>query len=94
MGDIAEITIGMNNSKFTKLDENGELQIIKLSDVQNNILQKNTIENYRLIDKSIQTIRKYKVEQTDILISCKGPAIKICMVLKIEDNIYLLTFLV
>lgn len=89
LGEVAEITIGMNNAKFTEPKEGGELRIIRLSDVQNNTLQLSTIQNYRLIGKDVENLKKYKVAQTDILLSCKGPAIKICMVPQVEDNIYI-----
>lgn len=86
LDEVADLTIGMNNSKFAKSDENGDAKIIKLSDVNKGLLHIDTVEKYYFFHHG--NFKKYEVEPNDILISCKGAAVKVCIVEREEKNLY------
>jgi type I restriction enzyme M protein len=78
---------GINVSSYAKIDKNGEYRIINLVDVKNGELQRNQLLRYNL--KKNVNIKKYSIEKGDLLISCKGNAIKICVVLCDTERVLL-----
>ena len=82
--EVAEIFPGVNNSKVAIEDDSGPYKIIKLSDVQNGRLDIKGTTKYRLL-KSFD-IKKYLIQEGDTIISCKGPAVKVCFVTHTDEN--------
>lgn len=83
--DVAEVRVGVNNSKVAEQSDDGNIKIIKLSDVQNGSLILKDTKKYCLI-KDI-SLEKYRVRCGDVLLSCKGSAIKTCMIPQTEEFI-------
>lgn len=81
--DVAEVRVGVNNSKVAEQSDEGNIKIIKLSDVQSGALNLQDTERYRLI-KGID-LEKYRVHSDDVLLSCKGPAVKTCMIPQTDE---------
>jgi Type I restriction-modification system methyltransferase subunit len=82
--EVAEIFPGVNNSKVAIEDDTGPYKIVKLSDVQSGTLDINSTKNYRLIKSS--DIKKYLIRDGDTIVSCKGPAVKVCLVTYADEN--------
>ncbi len=76
--DVAEVRVGVNNSKVAEQSDDGNIKIIKLSDVQNGLLNLKDTEKYHLI-KNVD-LEKYRVHCDDVLLSCKGAAVKTCII--------------
>lgn len=89
LGELADISVGMNHINFTEKHKDGKIRIVKLSDIQGGVLNKDTIECFSFKDKEIRNIEKYRVKKGDILISSKGPTVKICMINEELENTYM-----
>ena len=76
--DIGMFYRGLNVAPNTEINENGAYKIINLADVQNGEIRIDNLARYEL--KQNVNVQKYEVCQGDILISCKGTVIKICVV--------------
>ena len=84
LGEVGKFFRGMSTSNAT-LSEMGEYQIINLADVQEGILQVDKIGFYDIQNRA--KIEAYTVEEDDLIVSCKGNAIKICIVPKHEGKL-------
>lgn len=82
--DIAKFERGMNLPKLSK-ESTKTHKAITLSDVQDGELILDNLTDIELND--IKRIEKYTVKKGDILLSCRGNAIKIAVVEDIPDNI-------
>jgi len=76
---------GINLSQNVEENESGHYKIINYTDVQDGKLN---VENLKSYDVRA-SVEKYKVEPGDVLISCKGRAIKTCVVPDNADNVLL-----
>jgi type I restriction enzyme M protein len=76
---------GINVAPYAKADEIGEYRIINLADVQGGEVQPEHLTRYSI--ESRTRAEKYKVKQGDILISCKGAAIKVCVIPEHTENV-------
>lgn len=83
--EVVQVRTGFNHSKAAVQAEDGDIKIIRLSDVQNGALNLGSIPSYRLA-RDVDT-DKYRVFEGDILLSCKGQAVKTCMVPHIQEYI-------
>lgn len=83
--EVVKVRAGFNHSKVAVQADDGDIKIIRLSDVQNGALNLGNIPGYRLA-KDVN-IDKYRVFEGDILLSCKGQAVKTCMVPHIQEYI-------
>lgn len=81
--DVAEIQVGVNNFKVAEQSDEGSIKIIKLSDVQSGTLNIQDMEKYRLT--KYVNLEKYRVHSNDVLLSCKGPAVKTCMIPQTDE---------
>ena len=82
--DIAKFERGMNLPKASE-ESTKTHKAITLSDVQDGELILDNLTDIELND--IKSIEKYTVKKGDILLSCRGNAIKIAVVEDIPDNI-------
>ncbi|WP_071120810.1 N-6 DNA methylase [Romboutsia timonensis] len=82
--DIAKFERGMNLPKASE-ESTKTHKAITLSDVQDGELILDNLTDIELND--IKRIEKYTVKKGDILLSCRGNAIKIAVVEDIPDNI-------
>jgi len=80
--EVGNFYRGVNISNYFKESENGNYSIINYQDIQNGELNINTIKRYRLkeVRSDKDLIGKYRISAGDIIISCKGPSIKTCIV--------------
>jgi len=78
LSDVGSFYKGINVAPLTSIDETGEYKIINLGDVQNGEVQINRLARYKLTTNV--NIEKYRALPGDLLISCKGNIIKICVV--------------
>jgi len=78
LGNIGSFYRGINVAPSTIADENGQYGIINLIDIQNGELNLDKLSRYNLTTKV--NPQKYQVIPGDILVSCKGLAVKICVV--------------
>jgi type I restriction enzyme M protein len=78
LSDVGLFYKGINVAPLTNIDETGEYKIINLGDVQNGEVQINHLARYNLTTNV--NIQKYRALPGDLLISCKGNIIKICVV--------------
>lgn len=69
---------GINVSPSAKASENGAYKIINYADVQNGEVKLDNLNRYELAKKV--NVQNYLARPGDLLISCKGTAIKICVV--------------
>ncbi len=76
LSDVAQVYRGINFAGVSR-DENGT-KILRLADVQNGRICKDNITCYDLSKR--ENIQRYKIQPGDVLISCKGQAIKLCIV--------------
>ena len=78
---------GINLSVSTKGSCIGNYKVINYIDIQNGELMCGNIKNYPINNGT--NIERYKVRKGDLIISCKGTTIKICVVPEIEETILL-----
>lgn len=76
--DVGTVFPGINAATKAIRNEEGNAGIINLSNVQDGALLRDTVERYHVPDSG--RLWRYAVRAGDILISCKGPAVKLCMV--------------
>jgi len=78
---------GINVAPHSVADEEGPFKIINLADVKNGEINPGHLARYRLTGGA--NIQKYEALPGDVLVSCKGVAIKICVVPPHAENILL-----
>lgn len=80
--EVGNFFRGVNISNYFVESENGNYSIINYQDIQNGELNIKTIKRYRLkeVRSNKDLIGKYRINPGDIIISCKGPSIKTCIV--------------
>lgn len=76
--DVAKIYRGINVAGFSLYSEGTE--VLRLSDVQNSQICMDRIIRYDLSKR--ENLERYQIKAGDILISCKGKAVKLCVVSK------------
>ena len=76
--DVAKIYRGINVAGFSLYSEGTE--VLRLSDVQNSQIFMDRIIRYDLSKR--ENLERYQIKAGDILISCKGKAVKLCVVSK------------
>ena len=84
LGEIASFYRGINTVSCTS-KENGEYQIINLSDVQDGKLNLDTVSRYDI--ETDAKVDNYTVTPGDIIVSNKGSAIKISIIPEHEGQI-------
>ena len=78
MEEIGGFYRGINTSLSVERAKDGEVRIVKLADVQDGKLFLEQAERYRC-KENVKTER-YRVHAGDLLFSCKGPSVKMCIV--------------
>ena len=81
MKDVAQIYRGINVAAFSRSGEG--VEVLRLSDVQEGRIRMDGVARYGLPDRTKQ--ERYRIHKGDILISCKGKAIKLCVVSEKES---------
>lgn len=82
--DLAKFERGMNLPRLNE-DSIPTHKAITLSDVQDGELNIDNLTDIELND--VKRIEKYKVNQGDMLLSCRGNSIKVAVVEEVPDNI-------
>jgi type I restriction enzyme M protein len=90
--DAGKFFRGVNVSNYFEEDARGTFSIINYQDIQNGLLNIDSVKQYRLKESKTDAnkLLKYRVAAGDILISCKGHAIKTCLVPELPGE-YLLS---
>jgi type I restriction enzyme M protein len=78
LGSAGSFFRGMNVAPAAVVDDGGEYRIINLVDVQKGEIQLDSLTRYK-IEQNVN-VRRYSVLPGDVLVSCKGSAIKTCVV--------------
>lgn len=86
---VALIYRGINIAGLSRHE--GGIGVLRLSDVQNGRICTDSIARYDLSTRG--RLEKYQIHAGDILISCKGKAIKLCMVSEDTQALLSLDFL-
>ena len=85
--DVGDFYRGITVSSSAKAEDYGEFEIINYADIRDNEIRMEGLGHYRL--KESAKVQKYLVKAEDIVISCKGSAIKIAIVPEHTGNILL-----
>jgi type I restriction enzyme M protein len=91
LSDVGQFYRGINMSFTTDVGPDGEYPIIKYADVQDGKIIMDQLSRCNL--RKGQSISRHLVAPDDILIACKGSALKLCMVPKhVEPTLLSINF--
>ena len=76
--DIGYFYRGITVSSFANLKENGKFEIINYADIHDGEIRSESLGRYNL-EEGVK-VQKYLVKPNDMIISCKGSAIKIALI--------------